>query len=71
LQGDFFVERKRGFDDKRDGIKKKPGLTRLFSTRKKVRGSGNEDRGGRRKRQSRPQRMGIQAVIAIGIGKDR
>jgi hypothetical protein len=63
------MERKRGFDDKRDGIKKKQGLPRLFSTRKKVRGSGNEDRGGRKKRECRPQRRGIKAVIATGRGK--
>jgi hypothetical protein len=33
-----------------DGIKKKPGMPRLFSTRKKVRGSGNEERGGRKEK---------------------
>jgi hypothetical protein len=46
MQGDFFMQRKRGFDDGRDGIKKKPGFTRLFITTCEDRGLRREEKGG-------------------------
>jgi hypothetical protein len=46
MQGDFFMQRKRGFDDGRDGIKKKAGIARLFSTRGEDQGPRRGEEGG-------------------------
>jgi hypothetical protein len=67
--GGFFLQRKRGFDDGRNGIKKKAGIDPAFQYAKK--GSRLGERGSRKKKkESRPLRMGFQAVIATGRGKD-